>query len=181
MVVLTVWVPYLVVAMGFCMLVVRPQIVRGRQLEARLEDIKSQYDLAQAAAKRGDQARIVETVGDLRTRVSDFSVEMEMAPDLVFEIAKLAADAGVQSFAMKPRGRQGLDGVPNCNFIGEKHIDLSFNSRFHRFAALLNTLERYHPVLFIDSFSINRSTYESSDPRVNMELSVMVEKPRGLE
>ena len=177
---MVVWTPCLAVVIGFCLLVVRPQMTLARQLQVRLDEAKSEYDMAQAAAKKEDQTRMSQTVGTLRSQVGDFAVEMEMAPDLVLEIAKLASDTGVDSFAMRPRGRQGLDAVPDCRFIGEKRIDLSFTSRFQRFATLLNTLERHQPVLFVESFSINRSAYDSAEPQVNMELAVLVEKPSGI-
>jgi len=173
------WVPCLALAVAFWLLAVRPQMLRARALETKLEEAKKLYVVAQAAAKKADQARMAETVQALRCRVSDFAVELEAAPDLVFEIAQLASDTGVESFAMRPRTKQGLAAVRGCDHIGEKRIDVSFTSRFHGFAALLNALERHRPVLFVESFTISHSRLQSAEPQVNMELAVLVEKPRG--
>lgn len=173
------WVPCFALAVGFCLLAIGPLVHRGRELRARLADAKNLYSVAQEAAKKEDQVRMAESVETLHNRVSEFSVRLETAPDLVFEIAQLASDTGVASFAMKPRGRQGLDTVPNCDRIGEKRIDVSFTSCFHGFAALLNALERHHPVLFVESFTISHPRVRSSEPQVNMELAVLIQKPQG--
>lgn len=178
-IVATAWLPCLAVAAAFCLLVVRPQIVRGRDLQARLDEAKRQYEVAQAAAKKEDRVRMAAAVETLSNRVNEFTVELEMAPDLLLEIAKLASDIGAESFAMRPRGRQGLDALPGCDLIGEKCIDISFTARFGRFAALLNALERHQPVLFVESFSIDNTRSQSSGPRVDMAVAVLVEKPRG--
>lgn len=173
------WVPSLAVAVAFCLLIVRPQVLRGRELSARLEEAKGQYAVAQAAAKKEDQVRMAEMVERLHRRVSDFTVALEAAPDLVLEIAKLASDTGVESFAMRPRSKQGLDALGGCEHIGAKRIDLSFNTPFRGFAGLLNALERHHPVLFVESFSIRHSRLQSAQPEVNMQIAVLIEKPRG--
>ena len=152
---------------------------RYRQLQAQLADAKRLYAAAQVAAKKEDQARMAESVEKLGNRVSAFSVNLETAADLVFEIAHLASETGVGSFAMKPKNRQGLSTVPDCDRIGEKRIDVSFTSRFHGFAALLNALERHCPVLFVESFAIRYPRVQTSDPQVDMELAVLVEKPYG--
>jgi hypothetical protein len=173
------WVPCLAAGVAFCLLTLRPVMLRAKQLQTQLEEAKQQYAVAQAAAKKEDQARMIEAVERLRSRVADFAVALEAAPDLVLEIAQLARDTGVESFAMRPRNTQGLDTLPDCDRIGEKRIDVSFAAPFHGFAALLNALERHHPVLFVESFLISHSRLQSSEPQINMELAVMVEKPQG--
>ncbi|MBN1360403.1 MAG: hypothetical protein JW993_07420 [Sedimentisphaerales bacterium] len=173
------WVPCLALAVGFCLLMVRPQMQRGRELGAKLEETKRQYMVAQAAAKKEDQARLAETVEELRSRVSDFAVELEAAPDLVLEIAKLASDTGVGSFAMRPQSRQGLDTLSGSERLGEKRVEVGFTSRFGGFATFLNALERHRPVLFVESFTISHSRFQSTEPRVTMELALLVERPHG--
>ena len=175
------WMPCLAVAIGFCLLVVRPQFVRAKQLQERLEVIEGQYEIAQTAAKKEDQDRMIRAVEALRSRVSVFAVEMEMVPDLVLEIAKLADDTGVESFTMRPRGKQGLDMLSDCDLIGEKCIDINFSSSFARFATVLNALERHQPVLFVESFSINNMRLQSSEPHVDIALAMLVEKPHAPE
>jgi len=173
------WVPCLALAAAFCLLAIRPQVQRDQELRTKLAEAKSLYAVAQEAAKKEDQVRMAETVERLRGRVSDFAARLEAAPDLAFEIAQLANESGVGSFAMRPRKKQRLDTLPDCDRIGEKRIDISFTSPFHGFATLLSALERHRPVLFVESFTISHSRVQSSEPEVNMELAVLIEKPQG--
>ncbi len=173
------WVPCVALGVGFCLLMVRPQVLRGRELTAQLDETKERYAAAKVAANKEDQARMAEAVEALRSRVSDFTVELETAPDLVLDIARLAGEMGVESFAMRPRSKQGLDTLSGCDRLGEKRIDVSFTAPFPDFVAFLNALERYQPVLFIESFTISHSRHQSPYPQVMMELALLVEKPHG--
>jgi hypothetical protein len=173
------WVPCFALAAAFCAFAIRPQVQRDRELRTELAEAKSLYAVAQEAAKKDDQVRMAANVEELHERVFDFATRLEAAPDLAFEIAQLATVAGVESFAMKPRNRQGLDSLPDCDRIGEKRIDVSFSSPFHGFATLLNSLERHRPVLFVESFAIRHSRAQPSQAEAHMELAVLIEKPQG--
>ncbi len=173
------WVPCFALVAAFCLLAIRPQVQRGQELQTKLAEAKSLYAVAQEAAKKDDQVRMAETVEELCGRISDFAARLEAAPDLAFEIAQLANESGVESFAMKPKNRQRLDTLPDCDRIGEKHIDVSFTSPFHGFATFLNALERHRPVLFVESFTIRHPRVQSSEAEVSMELAVLIERPHG--
>ena len=174
-----VWGPCLAAAVAFHVFVLRPQMRRVEALEAELADVRALHSRAVEAANEENQARLKETVEALHNRASDFVLRLEAAPDLAFEIAELANATGVESFAMKPRVKKGLQTVANCDLIGEKRIDVSFASRFHDFAALLNAVERHCPVLFVETFAIDRPRTASSQPQASMELAVLVEKPQA--
>ncbi|MHC4076368.1 MAG: GspMb/PilO family protein, partial [Planctomycetota bacterium] len=51
-----------------------------------------------------------------------------------------------------------------------------FNADFKGFAALLNALERNRPVIFIDKFLIEKSKQRNLEPKVTMNLTVLVRK-----
>jgi hypothetical protein len=179
MIVAAVWGPFSALAAAFYLLVVSPQVRCAEQLDIELTRAKYLYSQAQEAAKKDSQTRMDQAVERLRSRVSDFVVHLEAAPDLAFEIAQLANETGVGSFAMRPRNRSGPDAALNGNRIAEKHIDVSFGSPFHRFMALVNALERHHPALFVETFTISRTQAQSSEPQANMELAVLIEKLQG--
>jgi hypothetical protein len=178
-IVAAVWGPFAGLAAAFCLLVISPEMQRSRQLEAELAKIKSLYTQAQEAAKKDNQTRMIQAVEKTRGRVSDFVVPLEAAPDLAFEISRLAGETGVESFAMRPKDRSGLDAASNTDRLTEKHIDVSFASPFPRFMSLVNALERHHPALFVETFTISHPQPQSSDAQVNMELAVLIEKPPG--
>lgn len=174
-----IWVPSFALAGASILWVLVPQTHRSQAIRVKLTETKQLYAVAQEAVRTDDQSRLVQTVERLDRRVSDFVVPLEGAPDLAFEIAQLANQTGIESFSMKPRNRQGLDTVPECERIGEKQIDVSFVAPFHRFAAFLNAMERHHPVLFVETFTIVHPQVQSADPQINMQLAVLAEKPQG--
>ena len=175
------WVPCCALAAASYLFVLGPQARCATALQAKLAETRSLWDIARQAVVREEQVRLAQTVERLSRRVSGFVVRLEAAPDLAFEIAQLANETAVESFAMKPRNKRGLDAVPNCDRIGEKQIDVSFTARFPGFVAFLNALERHHPVLFVETFAISQRQGESSEPQVTIQLAVLVEKPQGAQ
>jgi Tfp pilus assembly protein PilO len=173
-----VWGPCLVLAVLFYLFVLAPQMQRVVALEAELVDVRGLYSQATEAAKKENQVRLTEAVDEIHHRVSDFVLRLETAPDLAFEIANLANETQVGSFAMKPQGNGGSEPVVNCEWIGQKQIDVRFTSHYEQFATLLNALERHRPVLFVETFAIHHPLEEATRPQAEMQLAVLVEKPR---
>lgn len=172
-----VWGPFLLLMIGFHLLVLGPKMRRVKALEAELADARMILSRAMDAAKEENRMALREAVAQVDDRVSDFVLRPETAPDLGFEIGQLANRTGAESFNMKPRNRQRSAAVADCDQFGEERIDVSFRSRFHDFAALLNAVERHRPILFVETFVIDRPRTPSSKPQASMELAVLVEKP----
>ncbi len=173
-----IWVPSLALALASYMLILKPQVQYEKELDVQLTDVKNLYRVARYAAEEKNRIELEQTVQTLNTRVCDFSMQADATADLAFELAKLADETGVESFAMKPKRKQGLEAIPNCDLIGRDYIELNFNGPFHEFATLLNALERHHPTLFVETFSIRRGRSQESEPQVNMQLAVLVKKPQ---
>jgi len=174
-----VWGPVAALAVMFNLFVLKPQMQRVVALETELTDARCLYNRAKEAAKKETQIHLTETVERLNDRVSDFVLRLETAPDLAFEIAELASATEVEAFAMRPREKNGLERLPDCDSIAEKQLNISFGASFHQFAGLLNALERHRPTLFVETFAINRPQKETARPEVDMQLAILVEKPQG--
>lgn len=173
-----VWAPSLALAAASYMLVLKPQIQRGKDLDVQLADVKNLYRVARQAADKENQVRLERAVQTLDDRVSDFALRTDATSDLAFELAKLADETGLESFSMKPRRKQGPESIEDCTLIEQECIDLSFIGPFREFATLLNALERHHPTLFVETFSIRRGQTEKAKPQVNMQLAVLVKTPQ---
>lgn len=174
-----VWVPCLALAAACYALVLRPQGDERRWLVAQIAQAKERYAEAAAAARPENQAILTEQVNRLHDRAADFVVGFEDAPELAFEIGRLAHETRLESFGMRPIGTHASTVLPDGEHVGEKHLNVSFNAGFTRFAAFLNALERHRPVVFVETFTISRPQDSDAEPRVDMELAVLVEKPRG--
>jgi hypothetical protein len=179
LIVLTTWVPCVALAGAASLFVMGPQMRRVRDLNAQLGEARRLYDVARIAANPEAQNHLAEAAEELSRRVSDFVVPSQGADNLAFGIVQIANQTGVESFSMRPRIKQGLEPVPDCNHIGERQIDVSFIASFPAFAGFLNAMERHHPALFVETFAILHSQLQSTQPQVTMQLVLFVEKPQG--
>lgn len=174
-----VWGPCLAMAVAAYALVLRPQIDLRRQLEGDVVQAKAVYARAVEASKSETQTRLTKQVERLESRIGDFLVGFDVAPALAFEIGDLARETRLESFGMKPVSAQTTGPVAERENLAEKHLNVSFEGGFPQFASFLNALERHHPVIFVETFTINRPLETDSRPRADMGLAVLVEKPRG--
>jgi hypothetical protein len=170
------WGPCLLAAAASYAVVLRPQLDSRKTLTAQVESSKEKYTRAVEAAKEKDQDRLAEQVKGLHSRVDDFVVSRTDAPDLAFRINELANEAKLASLGMRPANRSGPETLSNFERVEEKRVDLTFAAGFRRFAAFLNTLERHHPVVFVETFAINHPTEKDAEPQASLGLALLVEK-----
>jgi hypothetical protein len=176
MVTAVVWGVCLALTAASYAVILRPHMDYGKALEAKVAVCKEQYAQAVQAAKEKDQDRLVQQVESLRNRVADFVVSLQEAPDLAFKIGELANEAKLESFGLRPVSNSRPEALPDFERIGERRAALTFSGGFRRFAAFLNTLERHHPVIFVETFTITRPVEKDSEPQASMELAVLVER-----
>ena len=174
-----VWGPCLLLAAASYAVILRPQLDCRKELETKLATSKEQYAWALQAAKEKDQNRLAEQVEHLHNRIGDFVLSLGDSPNLAFKIGELANETKLESFGMRPANKVGTDSQANLERLGEKRLDLGFSAGFRRFAAFLNALERHHPVIFVESFAINRPAEKNAEPQASMELAILVEKAAG--
>ncbi len=157
------------------MLVLRPQRGSKKQVENKLTEKKQMYESALKATQEEARSQLNEQIERLRNRLGDFVIDFENSANLTFDISQIAGEEKLASFSVKSRDSSKVSAVPNCNYIGENHIDVSFTALFPQFATFLNALERYRPVLFVDKFTVS-SGRGDSNPQANVNLVVFVRK-----
>jgi len=159
------------------MLVLAPQKKSKNHIEKQLAEKKQTYESALRANSEGAKAQLDEQLEDLRSGLKSFVVDFEDLANLIFDISQIAGEKRVASFSIKSKDSGEGSKVPDCKYICENHIDISFTvSGFNQFATFLNTLERHRPVVFVDKFTITRSDRDDSGHRVDMDLVVFVRK-----
>jgi hypothetical protein len=109
----------------------------------------------------------------LKNDANTFVAEGENASNLTFDISRLSEQLKLSSLVIKTKGEQA---VQNYDHISESQISINFTSSFNQFFLLLNALERHQPVVFIDTFSINKPRQEQAGNDVTMGLDVFVTK-----
>ena len=162
------------------LLVLAPQKQSEKQIERQLAEKEQMYESALKATREETKFRLNEQIEYFQNSLKDFVIDFEDSANLIFDISQIANDKGVASFSIKGKEVRGGSEIPNCNYIRENHISISFiTADFNQFATFLNALERYRPVVFIDKFKIIRSNQDGSGHQVNMDLAVFVRKQQG--
>ncbi|HUU20084.1 MAG TPA: GspMb/PilO family protein, partial [Sedimentisphaerales bacterium] len=90
--------------------------------------------------------------------------------------SQIANEKNVASFSIKSKDSRELSTIPDCKYICENHIVISFIGGFNQFATFLNSLERHRPVLFVDKFTITRSGQDDSGYQVSLNVAAFVKK-----
>lgn len=176
-----VWAACLVLFVLAYLFVLGPQKNSRRNLENKLDEKKQEYEMAQIAAREQTKARLNEEIEGMRGTLKDFVVDLEDSPNLTFDIGQIANEEKVSSFSVKNKNKQILSDIPDCNCISESHIDIGFIAGFDQFATFVNALERHQPVLFVNEFSIARSSKNESAYQVTLDVAAFVNKQQDRE
>ncbi len=172
-----IWAGCFIVLFLISMLVLVPQSKSKKNIESDLTEIKKQYQSALKADKEETKIQLKEQIEQLRNKLEDFVVDFEDSANLTFDIGRIAREQKLASFSIKAKGRSGVSEIPDCDYIGENYIDISFTGQFSQFVVFLNTLERHRPVIFVDGFTVTRSRGEQDqEHRVDLSVAVFVGK-----
>jgi hypothetical protein len=174
---LLVWMGFFSVALQIYIFVLAPQGQEKKRLSDELSKISVQYEQAQAAASETIKSKYSEQISGLSDEIGGFAANYENSSNLTFDISRLAEQLKLSSLSIKTKVDQPIEG---CNHISENRILINFTSAFNQFYALLNTLERHRPVIFIDTFSISRPQPGQEGNEVKMELAVYVTKQSAM-
>ncbi len=156
--------------------VLAPQRKDKKRIKRQLNEKKQMYRSILQATQEKNKIQLNEEVDLLRHKLNDFVTDYRDSANLTLDISEIAKEKNVSSFSIRTVGKREGSAIPNCNHIRENHIDISFTSGFNRFAAFLNALERYQPVIFVDKFTITRASYDNLGHRVRMDLAIFVRK-----
>jgi len=176
-----VWAACLVLLLLVYMTALRPQKSNKKRLEKKIAEKKQIYKSAQRAAQEETKIQLNEQIERLRNRLQDFVIDFEDSANLTFDISQIANEKKVTSFSVQNKDDRGVSVIPDCNYIRENHIDISFTARFNQFATFVNALERHRPVLFVNEFIITRSNNDESAYQVSLDVAAFVRKQQDSE
>ena len=176
-----IWAACFVVFLLAYMLVLGPQKNYKNRIENKFAEKKQVYESALRAAQKETKIRLNEQIERLQSRLKDFVIDFEDSTDLTFDISQIANEKKVASFSSKVKKSGRLSTMPDCKYIRENHIVISFIGDFNQFATFLNALERHRPVLFVDKFSITRSGQDDSGYQVSLNVAAFVKKQQSEE
>jgi hypothetical protein len=170
------WVICFIVLFLSYLLVLTPQEKLRRSTERKLNETKNLAQSAREAAQEKNKAKLIELLTNSGNRLKDFVVDQEKASNLTLDIGRISSDVRLNEFSSNFAGSEGATRTDIYKHITPRQISVNFNSSFNKFAVFLNTLERNRPVIFVDTFSITRSSESDSGHKVDMKLAVLVGK-----
>ncbi len=172
-----IWAGCLILLFLVYMLVLVPQSKSKKNTEDDLVKIERQYQSALKAAEEGTKIQLQKQIEELRNKLGDFVVNFEDLANLTFDIGKIAREQNIGTFSIEAKGQNAISEIPDCAYVGESHIDISFTGQFNQFVIFLNTLERHRPVIFVDEFTVTRSrTRDKSEHRASLSVAVFAKK-----
>ena len=167
-----VWAGAMVLFIAAFVFFINPQVRGKNRLNKEAADKQKLYDGALDAAKEDTKKKLADELETLKSRMNNYAIDSEDSANLTLDISRVAAAEQVSSFTIKTNDQQ-QPGLSDSKYLRENRINISFNANFKQFVTLLNTLERHHPIVFVDNFRITRST---DNNKVDMELSIFVRK-----
>jgi hypothetical protein len=174
------WAGCFILFLFIYVIVVAPQREYKKQISQQLAEKKQLLGATLKMNQKEAQIQLNEQMEQWRNKLKDFVANPEDLAGLTFDIGQIAKDTKVDSFSVKTEGDRKSQEVPNCQYICENRINVSFKADFNKFTAFLNAAERHRPVIFVDKFTITHADQQGNSAcQVNMALSVFVKKQQG--
>ncbi len=171
-----VWTVSLVLFALVYYVVIAPQLKVKNQAFRESTEKKQLFELALSAAQEDNKKKLAGELEELKTRLSDYVSEYEESANLTFSISRIAADKQVSDFTVKTSEQGNVQDALAAKSLQENRVETTFTSDFLQFASFLNTLERHHPVIFVDRFRVSHGDQGSMSNKADMTLSYFVRK-----
>src|SRR4030042_1027552 len=148
------------------LVVLAPQERLRRVTERKLAETNRLAQSAREAAEERNKNKLLDQLTKSEDILKGFVVEQENAANLTFEMGRISSEIKLNSFSSMFTGGEGTLKTDSYKHINARQISVNFNSSFNKFAVFLNALERSRPVVFVDTFSITRSTESDTGHKV---------------
>lgn len=170
------WTGCFVVFFILYMLLMAPQLRTKKQTQALFTKEQQTYNLAIKAAQEDTKSKLNKQLTELKVALREFVVDFGNSASLIFDIRQIANERRVEALSIKTKNGRTASRIPNCDYICQDSIDISFDAEFNQFAVFLNELERHQPVIFVNKFDITRAKDGQLKHKVNMGMSFFVGK-----
>ena len=178
-----IWSVCLVIFVVAYIFIIGPQKNTKKLIENKLAEKRNIYESAIKAAQDETRIQIDQQIENLHNDLKDFVADFEDSANLTFDLSQIAEEKKVTSFGSKVKSNLGLKTKKDeYKFISENEINITFSGNFNQFATFLNDLERHRPVIFVEKFSLIRSSdLKDTGYRVNLNVTAFVIKQQDTE
>jgi Tfp pilus assembly protein PilO len=169
--ILIVWIITLIGMGSFFYFVIMPQ---KNNLDALFTKVEHEIEtnLVASHAKEKIAAELMDAkVGRACDLLNRFLIEKSEVNNFIFDFQRLADSSGISNFTGSHDPSKSYFAITGLKYIKEGNLRINFSGDYIQFINLLNKLERYQPVVFVDRFSISRTRVRERDNNINMTLT----------
>ncbi len=173
------WGLCLVILVPVVLLVIKPQMERIKSLRNQYNEKNIQTEKIKVETEESTILELQKKIDNLKAEYDRFVVPSQSAIQTLalIEIDKMCKDIGLDAY-IDPWNSGEVQAFSECKYVRGQLIKVTFNATFNEFAKLLNNLERFKSVIFIDGFSVTKSQENEGKQRIEMSLAVLVAKPQ---
>lgn len=176
-----IWGISLIILVPVYLLVLKPQEDKKIKLENEVQAL--QDSIIKSGIVTSDSAieSLKQEVEDIKGQLDEFVVKTkdDIQNLASIEIYNISKELGLEGFHIDPWNGVEVAAFNDCKYVSGQTMIVGFGASYTEFAKFINMLERYKTVIFVDSFSITKSTDEKKKNQVQMNLAVLVEKNKS--
>ena len=151
-----------------------PQFKAVRAVEDRIREVEQELVSSKTSGHSDNVNELRKELSWAKKSLSRYVISPAQASDLTVDIGRVAKQAGVHGVHSTNRMQRSYGPINECRHISEGRIQITFESSFSQFASFISLLERYEPVMFVDTFRIKRSKDNDGKHHVEMVLTFFV-------
>lgn len=141
------------------MFVLTPQKSRLASAKQKLAQRDNDYSKVVAAQTGATKERLDKEIAGLHARIDPYVLLSDDTSKLNVDVTKTAAELGIRGLSMKGgQNDQSEKTLTMCKVLTADTRIINFKGSFVQFARFINALERHKPIIFVDKFSMTRSS-----------------------
>ena len=168
------WLVSLVVLLAFHFGVVSSVSSELESLNSELATAQNEIASVRQIQGKENRKKFIDKLEKLHSELSAFVVDSDNWINIMPYISDTSEKIKVKMFASQDVSKGDFSEIAQCEKLGIKTIKVSFSSTFPRFASFVSSLERGTPVVFVEDFSISRSSGSNEPPNIDMKLNVLI-------
>jgi hypothetical protein len=162
----------------FYLFAVRPRALTLEKMQAAVSAKEEEYQRLRKAKSPRETARADAELERLAAQHAALLLPGGELSGLDLTISELAQERQLGMFSSKMLFGGSNPDLARLEHIAERNFRISFEADFPSTLRFLNDLERHHPAIFVDEFTLNRDMEDESRLLAEMHLAVLYEKQK---
>lgn len=146
------------------------------KLQQTLDEKQAQLDGVESFQGITKKQKICKKMESLHSQLIKYAICQDDWIQAMPYISTLAEEVGVRNFSSKDISDSKTIKIVDCQYVGKRNLEVSFEASFPVFAKFMSKLETGSPAVFVDKFGISKAFGANEKPTVKMNLSILTSK-----